>query len=248
MGFIYMCGFNWAPRSFYLCDGSILAISEFQALYSLLGTNYGGDGRLTFGLPDLRGRMPLGAGAGPTLTSRVMGQMGGQEDVTLEVSEMPAHDHAVSGSPTASATTAWQNASITSSATNTITGSIPLNLSGRIHGTAAPGNNEQPSTARSLATVNPTAVKIYRDGPMDAQFQEGSATVQGTANISDGNTQVTTEVESTLDSLDLTTTVNVSMEGMATENAGQGLAHDNMPPYTVVGFVIAVDGEYPSRN
>jgi microcystin-dependent protein len=84
---------NFAPRAWAFCDGQLLAISQNTALFSLLGTTYGGDGRTTFGLPDLRGRVPMHAGTGPGLTTRLPGQTGGQEQVTLIESQIPAHTH-----------------------------------------------------------------------------------------------------------------------------------------------------------
>jgi microcystin-dependent protein len=86
---------NFAPRGWAFCEGQLLPISQNQALFSLLGTTYGGDGRTTFALPDLRGRTPIGPGNGPGLSSYREGQQGGQEHVTLTASEMPNHGHAV---------------------------------------------------------------------------------------------------------------------------------------------------------
>ena len=90
---IILFGGNFAPRGWAFCDGQILPISQNQALFSLLGTTYGGDGRTTFALPDLRGRCPIHAGSGPGLTPRQIGQRVGLEDVTLVESQMPSHTH-----------------------------------------------------------------------------------------------------------------------------------------------------------
>lgn len=90
---IVMFGGNFAPRGWALCDGQLLAISQNTALFSLLGTTYGGDGRTTFGLPDLRGRSPMHPGNGPGLTPRTLGEKGGTENVTLTTQQMPAHRH-----------------------------------------------------------------------------------------------------------------------------------------------------------
>jgi microcystin-dependent protein len=87
-------GGTFAPSGWEFCNGSLLSISKYSALYSLLGTNYGGDGRTTVGMPDLRGRSPLGYGAGPGRTPRTsIGQTGGYETVTLQTSQMPSHTH-----------------------------------------------------------------------------------------------------------------------------------------------------------
>lgn len=86
-------GPNWAPRSWALCQGQLLAISSNTALFSLLGTTYGGDGRTTFGLPDLRARVPIGAGQGPGTSFWPLGAKAGSENQTLTQLEMPVHNH-----------------------------------------------------------------------------------------------------------------------------------------------------------
>lgn len=95
---------NFAPRGWALCDGQLLAISQNSALFSILGTTYGGDGRTTFALPDVRGRVMVHAGTGPGLTNRRLGQRGGTEIETLTADKMPSHTHtqrASGGSATA---------------------------------------------------------------------------------------------------------------------------------------------------
>lgn len=93
LGQVYLVGWNFAARSFALCDGQLLPISQNSALFSLLGTIYGGDGRTSFGLPDLRGRVPMHMGNGPGLSSRRIGEKSGVETVTLTVAEIPSHNH-----------------------------------------------------------------------------------------------------------------------------------------------------------
>ena len=93
IGQIFLVGFNFAPVGFALCDGSLISITQNQALFALIGTTYGGDGRTTFGLPDLRGRVPVGLGSGPGLTPILWGQKAGAETVTLTVNQIPAHTH-----------------------------------------------------------------------------------------------------------------------------------------------------------
>jgi microcystin-dependent protein len=85
--------FNFPPRGWATCDGQLLSISQNTALFSLLGTNYGGDGRSTFGLPDLRGRVPIAQGQGPGLSQYSVGEELGSDAVTVLVSGMPAHSH-----------------------------------------------------------------------------------------------------------------------------------------------------------
>ncbi|MCB9744439.1 MAG: phage tail protein [Alphaproteobacteria bacterium] len=93
LGQIVMFGGNFAPRGWAFCDGQLLPISQYTAVFSLLGTTYGGDGRTTFGLPDLRGRVPMHPGTGPNLSSRRLGEKIGREQVTLSQAELPAHAH-----------------------------------------------------------------------------------------------------------------------------------------------------------
>ncbi len=86
---------NFAPYGWAFCNGQIIAISGNSALYALIGTTYGGDGVNTFGLPNLQGRIPIGQGTGPGLSTYVMGQSGGTETVTLTSNQMPVHTHAL---------------------------------------------------------------------------------------------------------------------------------------------------------
>lgn len=97
IGQILMFAGNFAPRSWALCNGQLLAISSNTALFSIIGTTYGGDGRTTFALPDLRSRVAMHAGQGPGLSTRTLGQRGGVESVTLQQSEIPSHSHSASG-------------------------------------------------------------------------------------------------------------------------------------------------------
>lgn len=102
VGEIRMFAGNFAPRGWAYCDGQLLAVSQNDALFSLLGSTYGGDGRTTFGLPDLRGRIPIHAGHGPGLAPRQPGQKAGAENVTLTVNELPPHVHRIASTRAAS--------------------------------------------------------------------------------------------------------------------------------------------------
>lgn len=95
LGEIMIVGFNFAPEGWALCDGQLLPISQNQALYSLLGTTFGGDGETTFALPDLRGRSALHAGQGPGLSYRNLGERGGEENVILTQNQIPSHNHSL---------------------------------------------------------------------------------------------------------------------------------------------------------
>jgi microcystin-dependent protein len=95
IGQIMQVGFNFAPRGWALCDGQLLAINQYTALFSLLGTTFGGDGRTTFGLPDLRGRISKHVGNGPGLANVTWGQRGGAESVGLTINNLPSHTHSL---------------------------------------------------------------------------------------------------------------------------------------------------------
>jgi microcystin-dependent protein len=93
IGEIRLFAGNFAPRAWAFCEGQLLPISQNTALFSILGTMYGGDGRTTFALPDLRGRAPLGVGHGPGLSDIRQGEKGGAEQVTLTTAQLPSHNH-----------------------------------------------------------------------------------------------------------------------------------------------------------
>ena len=100
IGQISIVGFNYAPRGWALCNGQLMAISQNTALFSLLGTAYGGNGQTTFALPDLRGRAPMAFGDGAGLTPRSLGEVSGQETVTLLGAHLPPHAHALNANST----------------------------------------------------------------------------------------------------------------------------------------------------
>ncbi|MBC3758354.1 phage tail protein [Hyunsoonleella sp. SJ7] len=155
IGQIIMFGGNFAPRGWALCDGQLLAISSNQALFSILGTTYGGDGRTTFALPDLRGRVAVHDGAGPGLSPKTLGQKGGSETNTLNNSNLPAIPLKVS-SADATQSAATNGASIAtpgkldgrsfdpSNGFNTATPDITLNSASVQGGSSVPVNNMQP--------------------------------------------------------------------------------------------------------
>lgn len=140
IGEIRMFAGNFAPRGWALCNGQLLAISQNTALFSLLGTYYGGDGRTTFALPNLQGAAPVGQGQGPGLTDRALGESGGETQVTLLQSEMPTHNHTVSAS------------------TNGSTGSDPTNSVWAVGGQTRGGVPLYNANANPPATMNPAAI------------------------------------------------------------------------------------------
>ncbi len=104
IGTIMLFGGNFAPRGWVFCQGQLLAISQFDAFFALIGTTYGGDGIQTFAVPDLRSRVPVHQGQGPGLSNYVMGQQAGTETVTLISNQIPIHSHTVGVSSSAAST------------------------------------------------------------------------------------------------------------------------------------------------
>ena len=141
---ITMFGGNFAPKNYAFCNGGILPINQNQALFSLLGTTYGGDGRQTFGLPNLQGRTPIGVGNGHTL-----GESSGETSHTLNSSEMPMHLHFANAISTTASTNLPTGNLVANSTPNTVYGPVqslsPLNPTtiGNVGGNQ-PHENEQP--------------------------------------------------------------------------------------------------------
>jgi len=169
---IRIFGFNFAPQGWAQCDGQILAISQNTALFSLLGTTYGGNGQSTFALPDLQGNAAMQHGQGPGLSLRDLGEIGGEQSVTLIISEMPAHTHTPTNAKPA--------------------GGLP-DPTGNMWGTSSAGK---------------VAANFY-------------APAVGTA---------------------------VNMNPLAFGLNGGGLPHNNLMPYLVLNFCIALQGVFPSRS
>ncbi|MBI3651455.1 MAG: phage tail protein [Acidobacteria bacterium] len=130
---IRIMSFGFPPKGWALCDGQLLPINQNQALFSLLGTTYGGDGRVNFGLPNLQGRVPIHMGAGHTL-----GERGGEQAHTLSISELPTHVHTLSGSSNAGPS-----------------GSVIIPTNNVL---AATPNQFYDSTGSNLTALNPTSV------------------------------------------------------------------------------------------
>lgn len=163
LGEIRMVGFNFAPRGWAFCQGQTMSISQNTALFSLLGTTFGGDGVTTFKLPDYQGRSPVGMGNGVGLTPIVQGEVSGAENVTLTSNQMPMHTHAV--------------AQLTTSV------AIPTNTTA--------GASKTPSNTSVLSTTNDTAagaeVDIYSAGPGTSTLQPFNAPVTGQINPAGGS-------------------------------------------------------------
>lgn len=173
---IVMFGGNFAPRGWAFCNGQLLPIAQNTALFSLIGTIYGGDGRTTFALPDLRGRAAVHAGgsSGPGLTNRIVGSRGGTETNTLNVTQLPSHNH-----------------------------------NPQLRAESAPGSTGNPTN--NLLGVVVTGADIYAPPVPAAE-------------------------------------VNMSSDGIVSNNVGGNQAVNNMMPYQAVNYIIALVGIFPSRN
>ncbi|MBD2714349.1 phage tail protein [Microvirga sp. STR05] len=160
LGEIRLMGFLYAPKGWLFCQGQLLQISTNQALFSLLGTMYGGDGRTTFALPDLRGRVALGAGQGPGLAPYVQGQRGGTETVTLATAEMPKHEHTFTGTIKTADAAEFPQISQSYPATGTVTqfatGKPNISLaSGSLPGTlSSMGGSQGHDNRQPMAVMN----------------------------------------------------------------------------------------------
>ena len=135
---IRMFAGNFAPRNWAFCSGQILSIAQNTALFSLLGTTYGGNGQTTFALPDMRSRIPVGTGQGPGLSNYQLGQMAGAESTTLQASNLPSHSHGISGTAKMPTTNVTADALTPTNNYFANDGSTKFNTSGS--GTMKPAN------------------------------------------------------------------------------------------------------------
>ena len=159
---IVMFGGNFNPRGWALCDGQLLNISSHTALFSLLGTTYGGDGRTTFALPDLRGRVPVHPGSGPGLSPRRLGEKGGSETNTLSVNQLPSHFHAagglkMQGNTNGSSTEDPSDASLCEADSNVYNGNAPdapMAANTVVGDTAATGGGQSVNNMQPFLGIN----------------------------------------------------------------------------------------------
>src|SRR5579862_5156520 len=152
LGMIAIFPYNFAPSGWAFCNGQILPISQNTALFSLLGTTYGGNGTTTFALPDLRSRVPVGLGQGPGLSNYNLGQAGGAENVALTINQLPAHTHAITLN----------------------------NLAASEHVKSAAGNSQTPvGNVPAIEAAGVTAT--YSSAAPDAMMAAGAISVTGTA-------------------------------------------------------------------
>lgn len=220
IGSISLFGGNYAPADTMYCEGQLIAIGDFPSLFSILSDYYGGDGRSTFGLPDLRSRAPLMAGQGPGLTNRYIGQRYGSEsyDVTLDATQLPTHSHGAYFN--ASGLNAYAGTQIVSSS---ITGNLSCNVfSG---GNVSPSNGYPGSAGNPALTVwASTANDVMAPNPM--AFPVISALPVSTAFTADQ--------------------IPVSVAGAGKAAVIPDVTQ--IPPFNAGTYVIAVEGKYPPRS
>jgi microcystin-dependent protein len=165
VGQIQTFGFNFAPRGWALCQGQSLPISQNSALFALLGTTYGGNGTTTFQLPDLQGRVAVGQGQGPGLSSYVTGQKAGTENTQLTIANIPSHTHAATFTPTGggggSAITATLNV-VNASGNATTAGATGTSYLAGSHGAAA--NAGIYTTTGTLTALNAGSITVAGGG------------------------------------------------------------------------------------
>ena len=161
LGSVSLTAGTWAPKTWNYCQGQVTAIVGNQALYAVIGTQYGGDGRSTFGYPDYRGRLALGMGTGPSLTPRYNGNMGGLETVELTIDMLPPHTHVATTVSSVTVQPDFQSTSI-------------LNVN------SANANSAQPGPDRYLATgfQPPSTIAIYSTAAPDTNLN--AATIDTT--------------------------------------------------------------------
>ena len=187
IGEIRLWGPSWAPLNWALCEGQLLSISQNNALFSILGVTYGGDGRSTFALPNIKSRVVVHTGLGPGLSDYRLGQMLGQQTVTLSTSEMPIHHHEAL-------------------ATDSV--NLELKVNGDGGDSETPQFNFLAQETNGVDLYNPTA-----NTTMNADAITG----------------------------------NVGSSATLT-HSGSSQSHSNIQPFTVVNFIICLDGVYPVRT
>jgi microcystin-dependent protein len=254
---------NWAPEGWVLCNGQVLQVNQYQALYSLLGNTYGGTAPSTFAVPDMRGRVPLGMGVSQEGTTYPLAQKNGFETTTIGVANMPAHSHDASFTGTFSngsisngtiSNGAISNGSISNGAISngTISNgscSVDVNLPNNAVNNVA-GNSNTPGTNSVLAIAKTqgtsTNVNMYSTNTPNITLGDDSVTATGTVTgdvTGDVTGTVTGNVTGTV-----TGNVSGSVGGTVTvENSGGGQPVSNMQPYIVLNYIMCTNGIYPPK-
>lgn len=219
LGEIRMFAGNYAPRNWALCAGQVINISDNQALFAVIGTFYGGDGRATFKLPDLRGRVGMGFGQGPGLVNIPIGQIGGAQAIALGLSQLPVHTHNATFTPTAGGggggggyTPPTVDVTIAVANNNT---SATTNPEGNILGIGSFGGLAKTQVSNFVPATEATGTL----GGVNVTVSGGGG---GGGGITGGSVDVGT--------------------------AGQGQAFSILPPFVGVTYIICTEGLFPARN
>lgn len=171
IGEIRMFAGNFAPKYWAFCNGQILSIAQNTALFSILGTTYGGNGTTTFALPDFRGRVAVSQGQGPGLSTYSLGQVGGTENVTLTVNELPAHSHGVALSGTGSVSVALGASSANGNTPTPGPTTVPAKIASGLNSlnafsTTAPDTTLLPATTTTTVAVNGNTALTGSNSPV----------------------------------------------------------------------------------
>ena len=215
---------NWAPVDWVICDGRTLPIAQYQALYSLLGTNFGGDGKTTFGIPDLRGRVPIGYGVlqnpgGGSGENYAFSARAGKEYNTMSIANLPVHVHTISQT--------------------TATGSVELDGDAVTTNVGTPAYNNNPP-ATDLSDV-PGTGKCITQGVTSLGGESLNMYTSNTPNMTLAKQAFTGTVTGTV-------SASLSVTGGTTGSAGTGTPVDNRQPYIVLNYIMAIVGIYPQRS
>lgn len=211
---------TWAPDGWVFCNGQLLSVQNYQALFSLLGKIYGGDGVNNFGVPNLCGRVAVGSGVlSGTNSIYQVGQQGGAEGVTLLTSQMPIHNHPGSGTMGGTGTATLPN----------ITASASLGVSAQSGTTNTPSSTNVPASVPGIQINATTTKAVNAYGAADGTTKWNVPVAAGYA----GGNNVSMQVGG-----------NVSVQ---VGNNGGSLPHENRQPYSVVNYIICVNGLYPPR-
>lgn len=223
IGQIMTVAFSFAPSGWALCLGQTMSIAQNTALFSLLGTRFGGDGVQSFNLPNLGGSIVLGANGNYPL-----GQTGGQASVSLNQNQMPMHNHAATFAATGSP--APVTVGISGSFSN-----VPVSVSGSLVANAALAGDDNPISGGTIGSVSPGTTRIYASAS-GAAVPLAAITSTGTV-----SGQLATPATGTVTLPQVTGTVNVAI-------AGASQPVDLLPPYVALNPIIALNGVWPSQN
>lgn len=255
IGVIFPWPLNWAPYGWLMCDGQQLSISQYTALYSLLGTTYGGDGRTYFNIPDLRGRFPVGVNSSPSVTPTsnrsqyVLGEngAGGVEknsmaistagQVTLTEANIPVHQHTFTGTATSVNISANGNVDL-SKGYSTVPATVDTSTSGAV---STPGNGLVLGPAKNT-TSSPSNCNMYRNASSTT-----SNNINILANPLSGTAPVTATGTATITPAGTIGSPSTTVSPVTIQTSSGALNFDTRSPYLPINFIICVQGLYPDR-